>query len=639
MARKKINSGFVTQTFDRESRILKYFPEDYKYFFETPLFGANDFENKSTYIPDSDMEQQLNTFFSFPKSLLAILIGYKGMGKSTILKNVLKVHASDMLSIINDKVIFSKFKWDYPYFEENSYCFEYILQTLISRLCMQYHINWINEKESFFQFLTKNDPSLISIDCHYEQTLVEFSKNNPKLYEARRLQFILQKEKINQFILIIDNIEDLGENSRYYLIKHLVECFRLLTEDSSRLPSVKVLFSFRPDTLYATQQYGCFKDKEIGLYLLQSNTINLEKYFNLKLKNYDKKKGNYEIWSKCLPLFMKVSQKHNRKYDQIIKKLCNYSVPDSMKIYSNILSNSRWMHDTNADYYEKEHNQEYFNINDIVVNNITVIRAISCLEDEMFISKRPVRSSFENTVFKDFQENSSENPSPICNLLYSTPTEDYSIITLYIIKFFYNYCPSNNLYGHIYQKSWDIVRIFSEIFYGIENIEQKVYNCIYYLFDMNILGKSLKTKRGESTKLTSQSRLYLTPRGEIMWEMLSWDTVLLELFREDYYRDYSEDTKNNPFCSYVLMQQGKQYEIFLDLIRMISELLKKEDEYRNKAIENDTITSLKRNFGETCICAQLFEGLKQSMLYSGLIKDNTLNQKFLKLQATINSRL
>ena len=110
MARKKINSGFVTQTFDRESRILKYFPEDYKYFFETPLFGANDFENKSTYIPDSDMEQQLNTFFSFPKSLLAILIGYKGMGKSTILKNVLKVHASDMLSIINDKVIFSKFK-------------------------------------------------------------------------------------------------------------------------------------------------------------------------------------------------------------------------------------------------------------------------------------------------------------------------------------------------------------------------------------------------------------------------------------------------------------------------------------------------------------------------------------------------
>ena len=631
MARKKINSGYVTQTFDRESRILKYFPKDYKYFFEEPLFGANDFENRNTYIPDPDMEQQLSNFFSSSKSLLAILIGYKGMGKSTILKNYLKIHASDELSITSDTITLSKFNWDYPYLKENAYRFERILHNLISRLCAQCHINWINEKKSFFYFLTKNEPGLISIDYSYEQALDEFSENNPELFEARRLQYILQRQKIKQFTLIIDNIEALIKNKRYILIKQLVECFRLLTETSPQLPSVKILFSFQPDTLYAAQQYGCFYDKEIGAYLLQTNTINLEKYFSLKLKNYNKENGNYEIWSKCLPLFMKISQKYNRKYEQIIKKLCNYNVPASMKIYSNILSNSKWIHDTDADYYEKEQKQEYFNINDIVVNNITVIRAISCLEDEMFITKRPAYFDSTNTVFDD-------SPSPICNLLYSTESEDYSIITLYIIKFFYTYCPPNNLYGHKYQKNWDLVRIFSEIFYGIENIELKVSKCISYLFKMNILGKSLKTKYGESIDLTPQSRLYLTPRGEIMWEMLGWDSVLLELFREDYYRDYSEATKNNPFCSHVLMQQGKQYEIFLDLMRMISELLKKEDEYRNIAIENDTITSLKNNFGQTCICAQLFEGLKQSMLYSGLIKDETLCQKFIELEEAINSR-
>ena len=639
MAKKKINSGYVTQTFDRESRILKYFPGDYKYFFEMPLFGTGDFANESNYISDPDMEQQIDNFLASKKNLLTILIGYKGMGKSTILKNHLKVHASDQLTYTNNAIIFSKFKWDYPSFEVNLSCFEHILQTLTTRLCMQCHINWRNEAKAFYDFLIEKEPCLFSIDFHYEEILNEFSKNNPKLFEVRRLQFLLQTKKISQFTLIFDNVEDLNKNTRYLLITQLIECFQLLTEDSSQLSIVKVLFSFRPATLYAAQQYECFKNKEIDHYLLLKNTINLEKYFHLKLKNYNKENGNYEIWNKCLPLFMKVSQKYNRKYDLIIKKLCNYSVPDSMKIYSNIFSNSRWMHDITADYYEKDCEQDYFNMNDIVVNNITVIRAISCLEDEMFIQKKPVRSSFENTVFKNYPENTSQTPSPICNLLYSTPSEDYSIITLYIIKFFYNYCSSNNLYGRIYQKNWDIVRIFSEIFYGIENIEQKVSNCIYYLFNMNLLGKSLKTKRGESTKLTPQSRLYLTPRGEIMWEMLGWDSVLLELFREDYYRDYSENTKNNPFCSYILMQQGKQYEIFLDLIRMISELLKKEDEYINRAIENDTITSLKRNFGETCICAQLFEGLKQSMLYSGLIKDEILSQKSLELQRKINSLL
>lgn len=86
------------------------------------------------------------------------------------------------------------------------------------------------------------------------------------------------------------------------------------------------------------------------------------------------------------------------------------------------------------------------------------------------------------------------------------------------------------------------LRIFSETFYGIENIEQKITLCISYLFNMQLLDKSLKTKYGESTELTPQSRLYLTPRGEIMWEMLSWDSVLLEIFREDYYREYSNSS-------------------------------------------------------------------------------------------------
>ena len=70
---------------------------------------------------------------------------------------------------------------------------------------------------------------------------------------------------------------------------------------------------------------------------------------------------------------------------------------------------------------------------------------------------------------------------------------------------------------------------------------------------------------------------------------------------------------------------------------MIFDLLEKEKEYKERAIKNDTITSLKTNFGNEGICSQLFEGLKQSMLYSGLIEDSRLNDKFFQLQEAINS--
>lgn len=70
---------------------------------------------------------------------------------------------------------------------------------------------------------------------------------------------------------------------------------------------------------------------------------------------------------------------------------------------------------------------------------------------------------------------------------------------------------------------------------------------------------------------------------------------------------------------------------------MLSDLLEQEKTYREIALENDTITSLKNNFGNECICSQLFEGLKQSMIYSGLIEDERLNKKFVQLQEQIHS--
>ena len=118
--------------------------------------------------------------------------------------------------------------------------------------------------------------------------------------------------------------------------------------------------------------------------------------------------------------------------------------------------------------------------------------------------------------------------------------------------------------------------------------------------------------------------------------MLAWDSVLLEIFREDYYRDYS--TSGNRICSYTLMKQNKQLDIFIDLIHMISDLLEIETRYREEAKKNDTITSLKRNFGEECVCAQLFEGLKQSMSYSGLIKNSEIQRIVIPLQEDIEGR-
>lgn len=633
MIKKKINSGYITETKNLDSRILRYFPEDYRYFFSAPLFGATDYSNKSTYIQNTVTEKELDNFFAAQENSLATLIGYHGMGKSTILKNYLGVHKNNEVTIVNNQIICSKFNWQYKNLKENIYKLKHIIRNINSELCNHYNIKWFEEKENFYRFLAQTDSDSLFADQTIDQALSNLASHNSELFETRYLQFILLKLNIKQFVLVIDNIENLGSKSSLKFLKKIIECYHLLTENTFKKTIIKLLISLCPETLYTAQQNGCFDHKEINYYIKLSSTINLEKYFNLKLKLYNKENGHYDAWLKCFPLFMKVSQKYNRKYDQIIKKLCNYNVSDSMQMYSKILSNSRWMHNLQSSCCENESN--YFNKDDIIVNNITVIRAISCMDDEMFLPKQLTHIYTSDTGLHSFRNEDSKFSSPICNLLYSTRTEDFSIVILYIIKFFYKYCGSNNLYGHIYQKAGDIIRIFSEIFYGIDNIDKMAASSISYLFDMHILDKSIKTKKNEKAQLTSQSRLYLTPRGEITWQMLAWDSELLEVFREDYYRDYS--TFRNPFCSYILMQQNKQLDIFSDLISMISDLLELENRYREAAKKNDTITSLKRNFGEECVCAQLFEGLKQSMSYSGLIKNSEIQKIAIPLQKAIDS--
>ena len=327
----------------------------------------------------------------------------------------------------------------------------------------------------------------------------------------------------------------------------------------------------------------------------------MDKYYSLKIKALPKKE--YDQWANSLPYFIRVSQKFNGKYNQIILGLSNYNINVAMKFYANILSNEKWLHSFGNN--QTDTSVGFFDANSLHVNNITVIRSLACLEDDMFLG---------------------QNDIPICNLLYSTEEEDYSIIILYLMKRFYSSrCPEHD-YGSTYLKKWQIIKQFSEIFHGRPNIEDKTEKCLQYLYNASLLAKNLKTKPEEAHTLEDSSRLYLTPRGTTIWEMLTMDSVLLEMFREDYYRVY-QGNDNNPYCSRILLD-NQQHELFLDLIRMVKEISDLEKEYYKAAIENDTVTALKTYFGEHSICHHLISGVYKSMTYSGIYNNPIVKESY-----------
>ncbi|MCI7179555.1 MAG: hypothetical protein SOY12_08330 [Schaedlerella sp.] len=175
-----------------------------------------------------------------------------------------------------------------------------------------------------------------------------------------------------------------------------------------------------------------------------------------------------------------------------------------------------------------------------------------------------------------------------------------------------------------------------ELEYIFSSDKVKIFEeCLYHLFEKRILRKSIRDKDDYNTldrreSLKDDSFLYLSSKGEEMWRMLSQDSVLLELFREEVYRDYDRYDFNEQ-SSFELMEAGKQKDIFLDLLKYIEFLSYKEDDLRNSVTEKSKQKKYKEIFGTQMMVSYLLEGVNCSLRYSGKCEDPDIQKEFSQL--------
>lgn len=165
--------------------------------------------------------------------------------------------------------------------------------------------------------------------------------------------------------------------------------------------------------------------------------------------------------------------------------------------------------------------------------------------------------------------------------------------------------------------------------------------CLYHLFEKRILRKSIRDKDDYNTldrreSLKDDSLIYLSSKGEEMWRMFSQDSVLLELFREEVYRDYGRYDFNEQ-SSFELMEAGKQKDIFWDLLKFIEVLSYKEDDLRNSVTEKSKKKKYKEIFGSQMMTLYLLEGVNCSLRYSGKSEEPDIQKRFSQLQHQLHT--
>lgn len=598
----------------------------------------NSEKNKEFYIPDTDVDAQLNEVLNDISDTFTIMIGYSGIGKSTSLRNFFgfcnstPVIRKDVNALIFPSIFngYIEDSGERGTLEEERLAIKVKeeLSLRIEAVCTYLEKNYPNLRKLFFSDKGQREmySYLEETNSYVLEHLSDADKLNipaeslwrkklEKAYELERFICAITKLKYymgksicecNRIIIILDDIESLPYHVQRQFIMQYSRLFECLRNTDRKIEEkeffVNMIIAMRPHTYRIMREYRAFIAFYVNRIIYKREMVDLAKLFQRKVEYYKSiiPHEKEDIWDSAYKVLNILTNKFHSRFALMIKNLSIWNTRDAIKIYERVLENRVWIQrniDKTSSFVIKEDNY--------IFNNITVLRAIACGNYCLYSSDR-----------------SEEVP----NILINTPDgRNYSFIFLSLFALFQVEEDIDSDLDYAYGKSAfayaQILELYFKVFAGKKNIEDDVAFAISYAYEKKILRKGIHdTDRVDSVEplesLKAASDLYISPRGHEILRMIMSDSVYMELCREEYFRDYN-NSNNCAESSYELLIKGKQEEIFIDLLEILIELLDLEKEYIDYAARNNRIDIYKHTFGNKVLCDWIYNGIERSIEFSG----------------------
>lgn len=624
---RKINERFQHNTRVGASDIYRKFKLQFDALFNPNEIAKSKEEFEEIYVQDTDFEDKIDIFRNSLGNVASFCVGYTGIGKTTAIRHCFNIGTKN-ISVYNE----SRKELVFPAFYDGHNIelkYDEDLAEKLSSVC-----NFLEKENSdlksymrssdgifaLLSFIENTKPEILDVDPMDVLTLSEVEEAKYKLknafqrhkysYYAIRLKFMIAQkyDKYERFVILLDDIESLPHEYQQDLIRlylSLFDCMANTDYPEDHEYNINLLICLRPHTLRLFNNNRNIETYPIApTPITKDQAVELAKLFEKRFLYYTKKNtkviGNIETWTECYTALETMNKMFSGQYKKMVINLCFMNIREALSYYSKIFANRLWVQRGKEIY--PEFTVDLF---DYIFNNITIIRAISCNESPVY--------------FDDIN-----NILPCLFLV--TQERDYSIYCLLIMQAFYKKKTPGEPYGISSTKMGDFFEDLKSIFNS--DVVEDFKKCIYYLFQRRILRKSILDKDDHKTldqneSIKSDSYLYLSSKGEEMWRMLSQDSVLLELFREEIYRNYSTHSFNDK-PSYELSQE----EIFLDLLKQIEYLGDMEDDLHTKISDSEKGRKFNDLFGTSTIFEHLLFGVECSLRYSGKMENDQLRNQF-----------
>lgn len=584
-----------------------------KYFSETKEDGTS-----RIYIKDP-LEEKLTEFCKSKSNVMKYLVGYTGIGKTTLLRNFWKVFDRDV-KLENENVIlyisfyYAQLSADNPQQSIENEIIAYI-KLAIKKIMKEKRSLFLEVKDlwgNFYDYIEENKPTILESeeltpDSAFLDIVLQNGDENvskreqlQKACETKKLEyysclfkFILNYiDDIHNIIIIYDDIESkegIFHRPLIEVARHIHSCFSTIDDKTSLVKSIVALRAY-------TYRSNIDRQEEARRGNLKRNTIKKVSSVDLhdifqyrfdeieRLEKKEQKVKVLESYREARRELFVVEQHIYNSFGNLIYNLVNHNLCNAMILYGSIMVNIDWIVQR-----EVEHDGSFqLSADSYKLTADRIFKAIACGNELSY--------SYEKNEF-------------IPNILHNYK-EGTELLGLYIIKYMIRN-KATDLYAETYVEGdrifKDIVALFvdrSDSQIRVDIWQSRLLYVISYFYSSGLLLRSIYdieniTEKQIKREYNGAYKLYLSPRGQALYKLLSQNALLLELYRDDIYTNLENNDK--------LTSDLNTDELMMYLVDYVSYLFQCEQKYIGNAIS--CLERYQELFGEELIVVPLFEGI------------------------------
>lgn len=526
----------------------------------------------SIYVRQPEMENKLKReFLDVEGDVTKYLIGYTGVGKTTLVRNFFRVYNRDICEIDGNLIIYFSF-YSMISANKNQGKKKLITKSLtevielantylsgkdyLSRV-QEYDDNYFKE---FYNFMYSNNKKLVHsyINGPKYAKKIKKSKNpnkkildwiseeNPLDYSLSQFKFSLylyEKKYNKQFkniVFILDDIEAKSMKYQNELIEsvwHIKKCLQAYTNRKYSFKTLITLrnYSFR---MHQKRQKEAFREIDKSDIILKDTVPNLSSVVDLRfqyiLEHKDVLKqieelNSYKAAKKSLDIILK---RLYGQYDKMLLELTHNNIFESMTLLMRILTNKAYIgkYEITKDGAFVIEPSKYRFTNSLnnpgLPGNNEVFYALVYGEGDVYIDR------------KDYY---------LSNILHYKKNEgvDTEILGIYIIQYLkqQGICMGESNYNGLDTKEGSsVVKDILEVFdlqskEDEKKMKQGLVAMMKYMYEGGILLQSIVEPKKEDNSFEREYaddlQIYLSLRGKCLYEMLKTNSLLLEVYRDD----------------------------------------------------------------------------------------------------------